>query len=73
VKRTSAIAERTLLDADGPPVGIYGSEGWGFESLRARTIIRGVTCGHGGVASLVVCPVWTVGVRWVPLECHHAA
>jgi hypothetical protein len=30
--------KRTTVDVIRCPVGIYGSEGWGFESLRARRL-----------------------------------
>ncbi len=30
----------------------YGSEGWGFESLRARQSKRRLTCGNAGQAIL---------------------
>src|SRR5205823_9630544 len=39
----------------------YGSEGWGFESLRARNIIRRVTSGNAGRAPFKVRPLWTPG------------
>ena len=43
----------------------YGSEGWGFESLRARNIIRAVTCGNVGHVPFEPCPLWTCGAPTV--------
>jgi hypothetical protein len=43
----------------------YGSEGWGFESLRARNIIRDVTCGNAGHAPFKTRPLWTCGAPTV--------
>ncbi len=43
------------MQARGAPVYLYGSEGWGFESLRARTSERAQVTGpyplRGGVFS----------------------
>ncbi len=43
----------------------YGSEGWGFESLRARNIIRYLTCGNAGYFPFKVRPLWTCGAPTV--------
>src|SRR6266516_5015304 len=49
----------------------YGSEGWGFESLRARNIIRRLACGNAGRAPFKICPLWTPGAPGV-LVCFGA-
>jgi hypothetical protein len=49
----------------------YGSEGWGFESLRARKIKGQLSCINGNQAPLVVCPGWTTGAPRV-LVCFAA-
>jgi hypothetical protein len=43
----------------------YGSEGWGFESLRARNIIRRLTCGNVGRAPFKIRALWTSGAPTV--------
>ena len=43
----------------------YGSEGWGFESLRARKIKRCLTCGNAGQMSFKIRPLWTPGAPGV--------
>src|SRR5262249_39743059 len=47
-----------------------GSEGSGFESLRARNIVRGLSCSDAVQVLRHFCPVWTVGVTWVPHRCR---
>jgi hypothetical protein len=37
----------------------YGSEGWEFESLRARKIKGRSSCGNVDQPPLVFCPLWT--------------
>src|SRR5947207_15067680 len=49
----------------------YGSEGWGFESLRARNIIRRLACGNAGRTPFKICPLWTPGAPGV-LVCFGA-
>ena len=49
----------------------YGSEGWGFESLRARNIKGRPTCGNVGRTPFKICPLWTPGAPRV-LVCFGA-
>jgi hypothetical protein len=44
---------QTAMDVADTVLGIYGSEGWGFESLRARNTINAVTSGTPGAAFFV--------------------
>ena len=43
----------------------YGSEGWGFESLRARNIKRRLSCGNVDQPPCCFCPLWTCCVPGV--------
>ena len=49
----------------GPRLADYGSEGWGFESLRARNIIGRVACENAGRAPFKIRPLWTCGAPTV--------
>jgi hypothetical protein len=61
--RTLYRAERLGVASHRTPSGrvavSYGSEGWGFESLRAREIIWRLTCRNVGWAPISNGPLWT--------------
>jgi hypothetical protein len=57
VLRTSHVRPRTGARSSTDRASDYGSEGWGFESLRARTLIRGLTSGDRRRAS----EAWRLG------------
>src|SRR5689334_3106375 len=37
----------------------------------ARKIVEGLSCSDAGRALRRFCPVWTLGVTWVPHGCRH--
>jgi hypothetical protein len=49
----------------------YGSEGWGFESLRARNTNQRLSCIDVNQTQLYFCPSWTRGAP-VVLVCFGA-
>src|SRR2546421_2688049 len=51
--------------ASQPLTNIEASEGWGFESLRARNIKRRLACVNVGWAPFKIRPLWTPGAPGV--------
>jgi hypothetical protein len=65
------LKERPLVDGHGPPALFYGSEGWGFESLRARwlNLLVMASRSRGLAAFGAPCPYICPYIAW-PWQPH---